>query len=153
MYIMNVRFSNEIHLEKEIDARLLDILFPGMVLQPVIENALNHGLRGVEWEKRIWFCVRQENGEAEIQIRDNGMGISKEILEELKTGGLRSSEDDKDSGNGVGLANVRERLRLYFDRSDVMTVESGGEGRGTQVTIRVPILRKDEAYVQNSYSR
>ena len=142
MYIMNVRFSNEIHLEKEIDARLLDILFPGMVLQPVIENALNHGLRNVEWEKWIWFFVGQENGEAVIRIRDNGMGISKEILEELNAGSFRHPDDESDLGNGVGLANVRERLRLYFERTDVMTVESGGEGKGALFTIRVPILRE-----------
>lgn len=146
MYIMNVRYSNEIHLEKTIDPRLLDILFPGMVLQPVIENALRHGLGGVEWEKWIWFTVGQENGEAVICIRDNGMGISEEILENLRTGSILPQEEKdipgkNDSGNGVGLANVRERLRLYFDRTDVMTVESGGEGKGASVTIRVPILR------------
>lgn len=144
MYIMNVRYSGEIHLEKAIDSRLLDILFPGMVLQPVIENALRHGLGGVEWEKRIWFSVRQESGEAIIGIRDNGMGISEETLEELRTGNLRPQEDKDDSGNGVGLANVRERLRLYFDRTDVMMVESDGEGKGASVTIRVPILRGDK---------
>ena len=141
MYIMNVRYSNEIHLEKSIDARLLDIRFPGMVLQPVIENALRHGLGGVEWDKRIWFSIGQENGEAVICIRDNGMGISKETLENLNTGNIPPQEDKHDSGNGVGLANVRERLRLYFDRVDVMAVESGGEGKGASVTIRVPVLR------------
>lgn len=144
MYIMNVRFSNEIHLEKEIDSRLLDIRFPGMVLQPVIENALNHGLRDVEWEKRIWFYVGQENGEAEIRIRDNGMGIAAETLEELNAGSFRRAEQENNSGNGVGLVNVRERLRLYFDRTDVMWVESEGEGKGTVIIIRVPILREEE---------
>ena len=147
MYIMNVRYSNEIHLEKSIDTRLLDIRFPGMVLQPVIENALRHGLGGVEWEKRIWFSVGQENGEAVICIRDNGMGISKETLENLNTGNIPPQEDKHDSGNGVGLANVRERLRLYFDRVDVMAVESGGEGKGASVTIRVPVLRGDAGAV------
>lgn len=143
MYIMNVRYSNEIHLEKAIDIRLLDILFPGMVLQPVIENALRHGLGGVEWEKRIWFSVGQENGEAVIRIRDNGMGISEETLENLRTGNIPVQEEKELSGNGVGLANVRERLRLYFDRTDVMAVESDGEGKGASVTIRVPVLRRD----------
>lgn len=141
MYIMNVRYSNEIHLEKSIDSRLLDILFPGMILQPVIENALNHGLGGAEWEKRIWFSVTQEKGDAVICIRDNGMGISAQVLEELRTGNAHMPEDKNDSRNGVGLANVRERLRLYFQRADVMTVESDGEGKGASITIQVPILR------------
>lgn len=141
MYIMNVRYSNEIHLEKEIDSRLLDISFPGMVLQPVIENALRHGLSDVEWEKHIWFLVTQEKEDAVIRIRDNGIGIPEEELSELKAGVPRQAGDKKDLGNGVGLANVRERLRLFFDRSDVMDMESGGEGKGTLITIRVPIVR------------
>lgn len=147
MYIMNVRYSGEIHLEKKIDERLLDIRFPGMVLQPVIENALGHGLGGVEWEKRIWFCVGQENGEAVIRIRDNSVGIPRELLEQLAETSSLARRDEGDSGNGVGLANVRERLRLYFDRKDVLSVESGGEGKGTLVTIRVPVeSRKQERF-------
>lgn len=141
MYIMNVRYSNEIHLEKDIDTGLTDIAFPGMVLQPVVENALRHGLGGVEWEKHIWFTVAGEGGDAVIQIRDNGAGISEERLQELNMGGMAPAEPSADSGNGVGLFNVRERLRLYFDREDVMEIESEGEGLGTLITIRVPIRR------------
>ena len=152
MYIMNVRYSNEIHLEKDIDPGLSDILFPGMVLQPVIENALHHGLGGVEWEKHIWFLVKQEGEEAVIRIRDNGAGIGEETLKGLREEIPLPSGEKKDTGNGVGLANVRERLRLYFERTDVMTIESGGEGKGAQVTIRVPVLRRS-GNVQDPDSR
>ncbi len=150
MYIMNVRYSNEIHLEKEIDARLLDILFPGMVLQPVVENALRHGLGDVEWEKKIWFSVSQEDGKAVIRIRDNGMGIPEDILEKLNSGKFTESDQSHENGNGVGLANVRERLRLYFDQYDVMGIESGGTGKGTLITIRVPVWR--EKVPEKSYT-
>lgn len=146
MYIMNVRYSGEIHLEKDIDPDLLDMLFPGMVLQPVVENALRHGLGGVEWEKRIWFCVKQENSEAVITIRDNGVGILSHVLDEINQGSLKPSGQE-DSGNGVGLMNVRERLRLYYNQTDVMTVESEGEGKGTSVVIRVPVVHKAEGAV------
>lgn len=146
MYIMNVRYSGEIHLEKDIDPDLLDMLFPGMVLQPVVENALRHGLGGVEWEKRIWFCVKQENSEAVITIRDNGVGILSHVLDEINQGSLKPSGQE-DSGNGVGFMNVRERLRLYYNQTDVMTVESEGEGKGTSVVIRVPVVHKAEGAV------
>lgn len=143
MYIMNVRYSNEIHLEKQIHDSLLNIRFPGMVLQPVIENALHHGLGGAEWEKHIWFRAFREQGEAVISVRDNGIGIGEDMLRELNHGsGQTVTKDEKDWGNGVGLVNVRERLRLYFDRENVLTVESGGEGKGTTVVIRVPILQR-----------
>lgn len=141
MYIMNIRYSNEIHMEKTIDAHLSDILFPGMVLQPIIENALNHGLSGVEWQKWLWFSAKEEDGHAVISIRDNGNGIPAYILKALSTG-TYTSEPQHDTKNGVGLANVRERLRLYFDCHDVMDVESEGAGKGATITIRIPILRQ-----------
>lgn len=143
MYIMNVRYSNEIHLEKEIDPRILDFLFPGMVLQPLIENALRHGLGEVDWEKRIWFQARLSDGHVSIRIRDNGAGISRELLKELNEGSAGRPVEESRQGNGVGLFNVRERLRLYFDRTDVMTIESDGRWKGTQIAIRVPV-RRDE---------
>ncbi len=139
MYIMNVRYSNEIHLEKKIDDRLLEMDFPGMVLQPIVENALRHGLNGVEWEKKILFMIQKEEEDALICVKDNGMGIAAEILERLRSGEELRSEKPGDFGNGVGLYNVRERLRLYFDRKDVMEVESDGEGKGTKITIKVPV--------------
>lgn len=145
MYIMNIRYSNEIHIEKSIDENLCDILFPGMVLQPIIENAIGHGLGGVEWEKRLWFTVAQQDDDAIISIRDNGRGVPRDILDALRSGTpyqpvIRNREED--SKNGVGIFNVRERLRLYFDRTDVMLVESPGENLGATITIRVPILRE-----------
>ncbi len=152
MYIMNVRYSNEIHLEKKIDNRLLDMDFPGMVLQPIVENALRHGLNGVEWEKQILFLVQKEGEDALICVEDNGMGIAPDILEKLKSGEELRPEKPGDSGNGVGLYNVRERLKLYFDRKDVMKIESGGEGKGTKIIIQVPIRavngdNKEKTYV------
>ena len=59
------------------------------------------------------------------------MGISGEALEALKEGEPLLTKNQEDMGNGVGLVNVRERLRLFFDRADVMDIESGGEGQGT----------------------
>jgi sensor histidine kinase YesM len=144
MYIMNVRFSNEIHLEKEIDSRLLDMQFPGMILQPLIENALNHGLRDMEWEKRIEFFAGSDNGIAEIWITDNGIGMSEELVEQLNSEEMPLTGQQKDSGNGVGLRNVRERLRLYFEKKDVMRVESDGIGKGTSVIISVPIRKNEQ---------
>lgn len=152
MYIMNVRYSNEIHLEKKIDNRLLDMDFPGMVLQPIVENALRHGLNGVEWEKQILFLVQKEGEDALICVEDNGMGIAPDILEKLRSGEELRPEKPGDSGNGVGLYNVRERLKLYFDRKDVMKIESGGEGKGTKIIIQVPVRavngdNKEKTYV------
>lgn len=139
MYIMNVRYSNEIHMEKDIDPGLTDMLFPGMVLQPLVENALRHGLGDVEREKRIRFLVRRDGDSGVITIEDNGVGIPAQVMEALNQGVFRAGENQGDSGNGVGLMNVRERLRLYYQQDDIMTVKRGGDGTGTAVVIRVPV--------------
>lgn len=147
MYIMNVRYSGEIHLEKELDERLLSMRFPGMILQPIVENALRYGLSGIEREKKIRFIVYQENELAYIKIRDNGVGISQEVLRQIREGISQPEQisgASPDSGNGVGLKNVRARLQLYYEREDVLTVESEGLDQGTEVTICVPIRKRTE---------
>lgn len=140
IYIMNVRYSGDIHLGKEIDSRILDITFPGMTLQPIVENAVNYGINGIEWEKRIDFVIYEEHGLACIRISDNGHGISQEKIEEIKSGKIISSSED--TGNGIGLKNVVARLELYYNRENVFDITSNGDNQGTEVTIRVPIVRK-----------
>lgn len=143
MYIMNVRYANEITIHKDIDPALLELRYPGMVLQPLVENALKHGLAGVEWEKVLWLSVIREGEEVVIRLRDNGVGMTPERLQEIN-GEEFHPERDSAVGNGVGVANVRERLRLFFGRQDVLTVESDGVGTGTLVVIRTPIWQAED---------
>lgn len=139
MYIMNVRYANEIILHKDVDESLCGIQYPGMVLQPLVENALRHGLDGVEWEKEIWFSAAREGEEAVVRVRDNGVGMSQALLDKINSGISLQSDNPENTGNGVGIANVRERIKLYFGRDDVLTVSSGGKNMGTEITIRTPI--------------
>ena len=142
MYIMNVRYANEITIHKDIDPALLELRYPGMVLQPLVENALKHGLAGVEWEKMLWLSVAREGEDAVVRLRDNGVGMTPERIAEINGEAFRP-EQDSAVGNGVGIANVRERLRLFFGRQDVLTVESAGAGMGTRVVIRTPIWQAE----------
>lgn len=144
MYIMNVRYANEIHIHKSVDSSLLEIRYPGMVLQPLVENALKHGLGGVEWKKEIWLTVERDGPEALVTLRDNGVGMEPELLEAINSWQILPGKED-DTGNGVGMVNVRERLRLFFGREDVLRVESPGIGKGTVVYIRTPIWQVEPA--------
>ncbi len=145
MYIMNVRYTNEIVLHKDVEESLGNIQFPGMILQPLVENALRHGLDGVEWNKEIWFSVMQEENEVVIRIKDNGIGISQEILDKINGGEPLQSDNPSNTGNGVGIANVRERIKLYFGKEDVLRISSAGRNLGTEITIRTPIWRMEPA--------
>jgi two-component system sensor histidine kinase YesM len=145
MYIMNVRFGGEIHLEKDLDPSLLSLPFPGMTLQPLVENALNHGLREVDYEKHIWLSARRNGDYADISVRDNGVGMPPETVQMINAGSLPDEKQEKEGGNGVGLMNVRERLRLFYQSEDVLHVESSPGG--TTVTVHVPVGKGESEHV------
>lgn len=137
IYILNVRFSGDIHFTKEVDEELLHIKVPSMILQPIVENSVNYGIRNIDWEGCITLSVYREEDKVQICIRDNGAGITPERLAEVMSGQLSEPETGTDS-NGVGLNNVMERLHLFFEGKDKFEIVSEGKGKGTRVYITVP---------------
>lgn len=137
IYIMNVRFSNEIHYSSDIRCDTAEVRVPSMILQPVVENAIRHGIRGIEREGHIWLKAEEEEQYYQICIRDDGAGIEKERLKQIRSGRLKPSEN-KDDTNGIGLGNVMERLNLYFHKEGLLTIHSQGKGSGTEIRIHIP---------------
>ena len=136
MYILNVRFSNEIHYYKKIDEGVIDIRVPSMILQPIVENSVNYGIRDIEREKRIELEVFAMDELICISIRDNGVGISDEKIWQIMHNDVNT--EDSDHSNGVGMNNVLSRLRLYYGVEDVMDITRLGENEGTEVTLYLP---------------
>ena len=81
---------------------------------------------------RLSLCG--EDGQVCISVKDNGVGMSAEIIEKVLSGTYRE-EDMASGGNGVGMDNVISRMRLFTGNENVMTVKSDGEGMGTEVCI------------------
>lgn len=138
IYIINVRFSGEIHFIKEIEEGVTDVPMPAMILQPLVENSINHGLRDVEWEKKIWLSVYRENNRICVSVRDNGIGISPEQTQSILNNDLNGNGLQEHT-TGVGLRNVIGRLRLFYNRDDVMEITSTGSGMGTEVAVFIPV--------------
>lgn len=142
IYILNVRFSGEIHYEKHIEERvngkLDEIMLPGMILQPVVENSVNYGIRNIGWQGLISLNVYQEEKDICIEIKDNGIGISQDKIQKIMSGTLKEHDLSKDS-NGIGLDNVINRLKLFCDSADVFELYSEGENMGTTVRIHLPL--------------
>lgn len=138
IYIINVRFSGDIHFKKNIDEELTNVQVPSMILQPIVENCINHGVRGITWENLIELSVYQERNQICISVRDNGIGISREKIDRIMSNKL-GEEDLQNIVNGVGLNNVINRLRLFFERDDVIEITSAGENLGTEVAIYCPL--------------
>ncbi len=136
--IMNVRFSGEIHFQKNIACDISGIQVPCMILQPVVENSVQYGLRNISWEGVLSLEIEELGDFIRMRIIDNGCGISQERLEEIRSGKATGNPNEKNS-NGIGLGNVQERLKLYYNREALFSIESEGEGKGTAVTIFIPI--------------
>lgn len=140
IYILNVRFTGEIHFSKEIDESVCDVRVPSMVLQPIVENAVNYGIRNIDWEGHIDMSVYKNDGMVYISIKDNGVGMTQEKINDILSGKSAGEADPNNSGsNGIGLGNVIERLQIFTGRQDVIDIYSEGEGKGTEFVIKVPM--------------
>lgn len=137
IYILNVRFAGDIHYKKEIEPGLENVLVPSMILQPLVENAVQYGIRGVEWEGWATLRIWQEAGTVYIEVADNGRGMSQELIERVLRGeNVKNKKNSK--SNGIGIYNVLERLQMYYTTEDVLEIESDGEGKGTRFTLKIP---------------
>lgn len=143
IYILNVRFSGSVRFFKEIDESVLEVRVPSMILQPIVENSVNHGIRDIEYEGFIKLFVTQDDNYIYISIEDNGIGMEKDTIEGIinynpeEPVSTNAKTVTKDS-NGIGLGNVINRLRLYFNREDIFEIKSAGHNQGTSVTIHIP---------------
>lgn len=134
IYILNVRFAGEIHFFKHIDERLLRIPMPSMILQPVIENAVNHGIREMEGDGMIQLSVYSADEDVQIEITDNGSGIDPETARKIMEGeNVRSGS----GSDGIGLDNVINRLRSYYGKKHVFEI-GPRPGGGTKVMLFIP---------------
>ncbi len=146
IYILNVRFSGDIHFEKKVDKSLLNVQMPSMILQPIVENCVNHGIREMAGEGKIWLSVYRIDDVACISVRDNGIGMSRETIEKVLSGTYREEELAAGS-NGIGMDNVIGRLKLFTETEDVMAIISEGKDKGTEVIIYLQIKEREDEYV------
>ena len=134
IYILNVRFAGDIRYEKHIDESLLSVEMPGMILQPIVENCVNHGIREMGDKGVIFLSLFEKNDRVCISVKDNGVGMSAETIAKVLDGTY--TEEERTAGsNGVGMDNVISRMKLFTGREDVISVTSEGAGKGTEVCL------------------
>jgi two-component system LytT family sensor kinase len=121
-----IRFGPQLKVDKEIDPATLELIVPSMMLQPLVENSIKHGLAQKMGEGRITIRSRRQGDHAIIDVVDNGIGIpSKDV------GRIR--------GTGIGLRNVNERLRVIYGANYQLQLDSV-PGEGTCARIVIPEL-------------
>ena len=143
IYILNVRFSGDIHYEKRIDESLLHTPMPGMILQPIVENSVNHGIREMGDRGKIILSLYAVEDGICISIRDNGKGMKQETIDKILSGQYQRDPAKGDS-NGIAMDNIISRLRLFTGNKDVMGISSDGKGKGTEVFLYLTDKKKRE---------
>ena len=145
IYISKVRFGDSFKFTKEIDESLLDLKVPSMIIQPLIENSFKYGIGDLEEQGLMELTISRKGDMAEISVWDNGRGMTRERINEILSGhgqSVTGSAESPDS-NGVGIFNVRERLRLYFDDASTFEINSEGPGSGTEILIGIPVRKEN----------
>lgn len=137
IYILNVRFAGDIHFTKKVDESFMECRVPSMILQPIVENAVNHGIRNIDWEGKIFLEITGGEDKILIRIKDNGKGMSPERIQEVLSGCAGDGEEQSDS-TGVGMNNVISRLELYYDQKNLVEIYSEGENKGTEIVLILP---------------
>ena len=122
-----VRFGDKLRIVKEIEEPTLEALVPSMMLQPILENSIKHGLSPKVEGGTIFLRASCADGRLTLTIEDDGMGIPPELMANIYD-------------RGIGVSNVRERLDVLFGPQYRMTIDSQS-GRGTRVEIQIPELR------------
>jgi two-component system, LytTR family, sensor kinase len=131
-----VRFGQDkLKVNKELEPATLEVLVPGMLLQPLVENSIKHGLSAKLDGGSICLRSRLQDGVLHIEVEDDGVGMGSANLLERSTGL---------GGTGIGLTNVAERLKVLYGEAARMTIDSL-EGKGTLVRLRLPVLESRDS--------
>ncbi len=126
-----IRFGPQLRVDKQIAPRTLDVIVPSMILQPLVENSIKHGLARQVGGGIITILTRaRDDGHTIIEVHDNGVGMTEERLARALDG-------------GIGLNNVNERLRTIYGAQYSLKLTSE-PGKGTRVTVDIPDLALPE---------
>ena len=133
--IEHARFGHRIQFEMDIKPDAKDWPMPPLIIQPLVENAVKHGLSCKEGGGKVWIRACQINGELHIHVQDNGVGISEDAIAHV----YNNSGSDF-SNPSMGLRNVNQRLEHIYGPSSRIRIDSASD-RGTTITIHLPLAK------------
>jgi two-component system, LytTR family, sensor kinase len=131
--LAGARFGDRLKVTLQVAPEVLPVALPFLCLQPLVENAVKHGLEDSAGERRIVISARDAGAEAVVTIEDDGVGMDPEELRRILAG-------ERPDSAGIGLPNVDDRLRQVYGDEYGLVIETG-VGAGMKVTVRVPKYR------------
>ncbi|MBD9273902.1 toprim domain-containing protein, partial [Clostridium sp.] len=136
LMIQQMRFKNKFTYTIESDDEVLELASLKLMLQPLVENAIYHGMEYMDGDGEIFVRAWQEEKELYLEVRDNGLGMTEEQVESLFTDTAHVASK---RGSGIGVRNVNERIKLYFGAEYGLSIESEPD-EGTAVKIHLPAV-------------
>ncbi|MFJ8229781.1 histidine kinase [Streptomyces sp. NPDC094448] len=131
--LAGARFGDRLKVTLQVAPEVLPVTLPFLCLQPLVENAVKHGLEDTTGERRITIAARDAGAEAVVTVEDDGVGMDPAELRGILAG-------ERPASSGIGLSNVDERLRQVYGDGYGLVIETGA-GAGMKVTVRIPKYR------------
>ena len=135
--IQKMRYQDIMEYDIQIDKVLYEYQILKLTIQPLVENALYHGIKYKRAKGYIHINGEKDGNVIRIAVRDNGIGMEEDELEQLRD---EIGHSGKEHEKGFGLANVNERIRMYFGAEYGMEIQSK-KGKGTIVEITIPAIK------------
>jgi sensor histidine kinase YesM len=133
--IQETRFKEQMDFEINTEGDLKQIKIPPMIIQPIVENSIIHGLADTDSEGRVIIGIKRLSDKLKIKVQDNGIGIESEELSEILNEELQNKENDQ--RESLGILNVIKRLKLHYGKN-LLQINSK-INQGTEVIIEIPI--------------
>lgn len=134
--IIKIRFADQFVIDCEMEEGLEDVLIPPVILQPLVENSIHHGLKGKPNGGEIRIQMKREGDLVKVRVEDNGSGIPEHVMEQLGKTSVKSEE-----GNGIGVHNANQRLISLFGPEAKLQFENR-EGGGCRISFTIPYAAK-----------
>ena len=133
--IQKIRYQDILEYDIDVSDEFGDVKIPKITLQPLVENAIYHGIKNKRGGGKISVTAKSDSGDLRIYVRDDGVGMDEERLHAVLDGIFEKKPEEKDI---YGLYNVNERIRLYFGEEYGITLSSE-KGIGTESVVRLPV--------------
>ncbi|MCR4896475.1 MAG: sensor histidine kinase [Lachnospiraceae bacterium] len=146
--IQQTRYRDIMRYEIDIPDAMGEYYILKLLLQPLVENALYHGIKIKRGGGTILVSGRMEDGQLRFLVKDTGSGMTAEQLRDLNERMKKGQPAVSESGGGFGLVNVNMRIRLYYNQPEGLQIRSGPEG--TEVSFTVPCRTREEIFEDES---